>query len=89
MAGSELFAPPTERWIPLSPRYLPLRRLGAALGWGLLAALFVIPVFLFVDATIALMVLGGFLVVRGWRVIRQGAPVPARGCGRARGRPYG
>ena len=79
MAGSGLFAPPTEHWVPLSPRYLPLRRLSAALSWGLLAALFVIPVFLFVDATIALMVLSGFLVVLGWRVIRQGALVRAWG----------
>ena len=49
MAGSGLFAPPTEHWVPLSPRYLPLRRLSAALSWGVLAALFVTPVFLFVD----------------------------------------
>ena len=79
MAGSGLFAPPTEHWVPLSPRYLPLRRLSAALSWGLLAALFVTPVFLFVDRTTALVVAGGFLAVLGWRVIRQGALVRAWG----------
>ena len=65
--------------MPLSPHYLPLRRLSAALSWGLLAALFVTPVFLFVDRTTALVVAGGFLAVLGWRVIRQGALVRAWG----------
>lgn len=79
MSATELFAPPTENWVPLSPRYIPLRRLDALLGWGLMAVLAVVPSFIFLDRTIALVVLAASLVLIGWRVIRQGAIVRAWG----------
>lgn len=79
MTASELFAPPTENWVPLSPRYVPLLRLGTAVSWGILATLVVVPLVFFVDRNVALLVLGGFLLVLVWRVIRQGAIARAWG----------
>lgn len=79
MHQTELFAPPTQDWVPVSPRYAPLRRLDAALGWGLITTVAAVPALLFLDRGVALAVVGGFVAVWGWRVIRQGAIARAWG----------
>lgn len=78
-AVTDLFAPPAEDWVRLSARYLALRRINALLGWGLAAALAVVPLHLFADRRLAWASLAGFVVVLVWRVIRQAAIVGAWG----------
>lgn len=79
MSTAELFAPPGETWVSLSPSYIPLRRLDTLLGWAVLTVLVVVPSFIFLDRTIAAIVLAVFVILIGWRVIRQGAIVRAWG----------
>ncbi len=68
-----LFAPPTEHWTPLSPRYTPLRRLDTFLGWGFLAVLVAAPVFIFAGWRWGLGAVGIALIVISWRMWRQAA----------------
>lgn len=79
MSQTELFAPPTERWIPMSPRYAPLRRLNSAIGWTIFALIVCVPLFIFTELWIALAALAGCLALLVWRVIRQGALARAWG----------
>lgn len=41
--ADELFSPPTERWTPLSDRYLTQQRLATAIGWTILGLIVCIP----------------------------------------------
>ncbi len=76
---NDLFSPPTESWVRLSSRFIPLRRLDTALGWVLLTAIAVVPLWIFVGRTPGLTALGVGAVLTLWRVVRQGAIVRAWG----------
>lgn len=79
MTADDLFAPPTESWTPLSPAFLPLRRLTTVIDWGLLVAVAVGVLWFFVDWKPAVIVLAVSLALIGWRVWRQGAIVRSWG----------
>ncbi len=70
--SADLFCPPTETWISLSPRYLTQRRLGAVIGWGLLAAVAAVPLWIIGAPTIICLVVTAVgIAVIIWRLIRQ------------------
>jgi membrane protein YdbS with pleckstrin-like domain len=69
----DLFAPPSEQWKRLSPRYLIARRISSAIMWIVLAAAAAVPLWLLVDplwAAIPVAVGTVFLVWRQWRLGR-------------------
>ncbi|WP_341729525.1 PH domain-containing protein [Brooklawnia sp.] len=83
---SALFAPPTENWTPVSPRYSRLRRLTSLLNWLFLAVIVIAPqaitLIVFDQAPDALQwsmiaSAAAIVILAVWRIWRQGAIVRA------------
>lgn len=70
-AQTELFAPPSQNWTPLSPRYAPLRRLSSAIDWLIILALVVVPLLIFTEPRYAVIGAAVVVLLAGWRFWRQ------------------
>ena len=68
----DLFSPPRERWLRLSPRYAELKRRMVLISWGIFAAIVLTPLIIFtpwwIPALVAVVLVGWI----GWRYRRQG-----------------
>ncbi|WP_203568107.1 PH domain-containing protein [Aestuariimicrobium ganziense] len=68
----ELFAPPTEQWRRLSPRYASMKRVSVLIGWGIFALIVMTPLVVWAPWWVSVAVGVALLVLVAWRYVRQG-----------------
>lgn len=74
MAHDTLFQPPVEHWQRLSPKFLTVKLIGCAIGWGVFFAAAIVGIWLATMGTgvtwLRWAVIAVAVVVLAWRLIR-------------------